>query len=141
MREYMQRREPENEARLSHTHTHTYPCIRTCTHTHTPQLGLTGRHTAHPALPIRYPAALQVHQEQPVLPLRCFHESTEHLPSKHCLPVQTLRPLPTYLTPGGLPQTVGYVSPVMSSLAGHQAATASPPMLPCNTLAPDRLPL
>ena len=49
-------------------------------------------------------AASPVHPVSP-LPLRCFHKPTEHLPSEHCLPVQTEHALLSTAASAYLPRT------------------------------------
>lgn len=123
-------------------HQHLYP-PDTSSLVYRPPMGLTGRHTAHPGptyqissstagtsgsgslqLPHQYGQTPHFPYAPSTNPQNTYHPSPA-FPSRQNLPYSVLQPLPTYLTPSALPQTVGYVSPVTSSLASHQAATGA----------------
>ena len=75
-----------------------------------PQLS---HHYTH-ASPFPYVASTQT-------PQNTYHPSSAFQPRQALPYTPVLHPVPSYLSPRGIQQTVGYVSPVSTSLQGHQA--------------------
>ena len=126
-------------------HPHLYPPDTTSPLAYRP-LGLASRHSSHPGPAYQLPISTagssvssslsqlshQYAQSSPfpfvasTSPQHIYHPGQPFQPRQSLPYTPVLQPVPPYLPPRGLP--VSYVSPVSSSLAGHQAiASYTPP--------------
>lgn len=119
-------------------------------------MGLTARHNSHSTSAYSLPSSTstsslqqlshQYAQSTPFpyvastqTPQNTYHHNSafQHRQNNIMPYTQVLQPVPAYLTPRGLSQTVGYVSPVSSSLQAHQAASTYSQMQPTSERLPN----